>query len=223
MRLVSRPNVASLEALAEALDDQLALRRRELDVLASGIELLREGVARDARTRACWVLLYAHWEGFVKAAVACYMDLFNSRGALLSGVHTGLRAVALRRSFSDLPGRSGLGAFLSAAEEAWGVAAVFRVDPDKMVRHTWEQMDWSALGEAFGAVGGGMSALGVGAQKALGELVQVRNWIAHGDLVSPDAQSFQECRRLVEQAMVALQRQVMDSAVRQVAALDAVP
>jgi hypothetical protein len=220
MRLVSRPNVRTLDELGPALADQLALRRRELDDLGAGLESMPDGPARDARTRACWVLLYAHWEGFIKVAVACYLDLFRARRVALSRLHTGLRAVALRQSFSELREQRGLAAFLVAAEDSWDPGSVFRVDPDRMVRHTWDSMDWDAVAEAMGAVGGDRSALGASMRTAIGELGKVRNRIAHGDLVSPDPASLHECRKHIEDAMVAFQAQVLDSALRQSERLD---
>jgi hypothetical protein len=61
------------ELLVDELDGDLATRQREL----ADLRLLlaaSSGPRRDMLSRACHVMVYAHWEGFVKKALRTYLQ-----------------------------------------------------------------------------------------------------------------------------------------------------
>lgn len=67
--------IRTLEDLSDHLDQELAWRRKEL----SDLKGLIDGAStidrrRDALLRCGLAILYAHWEGFVKAAAAAYLE-----------------------------------------------------------------------------------------------------------------------------------------------------
>ena len=72
--------VRSLADLTQLLDDELAWRKREITTLK--IWLLKPRRQHETTTllRAAVCLLYAHWEGFVKAAATGYVSYVATLG-----------------------------------------------------------------------------------------------------------------------------------------------
>jgi hypothetical protein len=73
--------VKTLSALQDAIDGQFAWRLKEIASLKTGV---KQSGALGAPTliRAGLALLYAHWEGFVKASALAYLEFVSSRGLL---------------------------------------------------------------------------------------------------------------------------------------------
>src|ERR1700754_930096 len=68
----------TLEDLQDALDHELAWRRVEIQAVRSVGRRL-QAVAQDAVCRAGVAMLYAHWEGYVRAALAAYLSYVARR------------------------------------------------------------------------------------------------------------------------------------------------
>ena len=75
--------IRSLSAFQDALDHEFAWRLKEIASLKFGV---KQGGALAAPTiiRAGLALLYAHWEGFIKAGALAYLEFVFSRGLLYS-------------------------------------------------------------------------------------------------------------------------------------------
>lgn len=65
--------------LAAWISADLAWRRKEMRVL-DGIVKRSSSATQQAALRGAIAALYAHWEGFVKAAAAAYVDFVRLRG-----------------------------------------------------------------------------------------------------------------------------------------------
>ena len=59
--------------LQDAIDSELAWRKRELSAVRSNIASARK-FAKDTAIRAGIALLYAHWEGSIKNVAAYYLE-----------------------------------------------------------------------------------------------------------------------------------------------------
>ena len=71
--------IRTITQLIEALDDDLAWRKRELTTVNFMLSNPRPH-QRGPLLRAAICLLYAHWEGFVKAAATGYVSFVAHRG-----------------------------------------------------------------------------------------------------------------------------------------------
>ena len=72
--------VRSLTELTQFLDDELAWRKKELTTLKVLLDKSRRQHETVLLLRAAICLLYAHWEGFVKAAATGYLSYVATRG-----------------------------------------------------------------------------------------------------------------------------------------------
>lgn len=86
-----------LEQLVDDLDSDLANRRRELVDMRLMVSA-STGARLDLLARACHVMAYAHWEGFVKRALRAYLDYLLTRGLNVGDLQLGLQGLALRDS-----------------------------------------------------------------------------------------------------------------------------
>ena len=76
----------------EFLDEEFAWRRKELSEVCADVS----SAASNARVRAGTTLLYAHWEGFVKAASEAYVEFVARRRFQYKQLCPGFLALALR-------------------------------------------------------------------------------------------------------------------------------
>ncbi len=98
--------IRSLDQLLQFLDDELRWRKRELTTLKFSIERSRRH-EKDMLLRAGICLLYAHWEGFVKASATGYLSYVATRGLRYRDLTPNLVALGLRNDIS-ISGRSNL-------------------------------------------------------------------------------------------------------------------
>ena len=72
------PDIRTLTQLQDILDKEMGWRLKEIGTFR--VASKRAGVEQKSFTRAGVALLYAHWEGFVKAASEHYLNFVDSRG-----------------------------------------------------------------------------------------------------------------------------------------------
>lgn len=93
--------VRSIRDVTQVLDDELAWRKRELTTLRF---LLAERQRRHERTlllRAAVCVLYAHWEGFIKAASAVYLSYVAARGLRYRDLKANFVALGFHKALSE--------------------------------------------------------------------------------------------------------------------------
>ena len=92
--------IRSLTQLIEALDDDLAWRKRELTTVNFLLENPRQH-QREPLLRAAICLLYAHWEGFVKTAATSYVSFVAHQGLRYRDLTPNFVALGLRREIRE--------------------------------------------------------------------------------------------------------------------------
>jgi hypothetical protein len=92
--------IRTTEQLIEAVAGEIAWRRRELTDLRFMVEGADGNRTRQAVvTRAAVALLYAHWEGFVKAAAEIYLQFVAMQRCRNSELTDSMLAIVLRSKF----------------------------------------------------------------------------------------------------------------------------
>ena len=92
--------IRSLTELAQFLDDELSWRKKELTTLKFMLERRREH-ERVLLLRAAVCVLYAHWEGFVKAAATTYVSFVATRGLRYRDLAPNFVALGLRTEITQ--------------------------------------------------------------------------------------------------------------------------
>lgn len=87
--------VRTLDELSEFLDGELAWRKKELSLIKLSLDRSKaEQVSSFIRIGIC--MLYAHWEGFVKAAATGYVCYVATRRLRYSDLSPGFVALGLQ-------------------------------------------------------------------------------------------------------------------------------
>ena len=97
--------VRSLTELAQFLDDELAWRKKELTTLKVLLDKSRRRHETAILLRAAICLLYAHWEGFVRAAAKGYLSYVETLGLKYQDLTPNFVALGLWSDVSEA-GRS---------------------------------------------------------------------------------------------------------------------
>ncbi|APH00658.1 hypothetical protein ASJ30_03170 [Janibacter indicus] len=85
----------TVEQLDDAIDAEIAWRKQEL---STALKLIRHssGPSQKANLRAGVVILYAHWEGWVKAVSQLYIRYVNTRAFRYDQLSTAFLGTALK-------------------------------------------------------------------------------------------------------------------------------
>ena len=97
--------IRSLDQLGQFLDEELAWRKKELTTLKFMLDKPRRH-EKGLLLRSAVCILYAHWEGFVKAAAISYASFVATRGLRFAELTPNFVALGLRQEIGEA-GRSG--------------------------------------------------------------------------------------------------------------------
>jgi hypothetical protein len=93
--------IRTQEQLADRLSRDLAWRKKELSILFSLVRKNRNNhPTLELMLRSGATILYAHWEGFVRASATAYLQYVASRRLRYRDLVIPLRAVALEQKFN---------------------------------------------------------------------------------------------------------------------------
>jgi hypothetical protein len=94
-------NLKSVEKLSDKLDEESSWRRLELTNLKFNIES-SEGNKLNTNLRASLVLLYSHWEGFVKQALAFYLQHVSQQKLHNNVLKYNFYALEMRKDINEI-------------------------------------------------------------------------------------------------------------------------
>lgn len=92
--------IRSKEALIDYLTADLAWRKKELTTLYNNVETANPKNLPTA-LRCASVLLYAHWEGFVKNSAESYLTYIKSQRLNLNQVNSNILALSLKQKMTE--------------------------------------------------------------------------------------------------------------------------
>jgi hypothetical protein len=88
--------IRTLEQLQLILDDELAWRKKELAVIKSLVTARSSTEIINCHIRSGIALIYAHWEGFIKAAGDAYLTYISSQRLTYSDLTNNFVAIAAK-------------------------------------------------------------------------------------------------------------------------------
>lgn len=87
--------------LQTALDAEIAWRVKEIADLKLAVKK-NAGLSERTLIRAGVALLYAHWEGFVKAAATYYINFVDNQGKAYGDLQTCFTVIGIRKYLNEL-------------------------------------------------------------------------------------------------------------------------
>lgn len=85
--------------LKDFLDKDLAWRKQELSSILASVNSA-QSKALNVALRTSILLLYAHWEGFIKNAATAYVNFVSNQNLILSELHNSFLAIALKQKIT---------------------------------------------------------------------------------------------------------------------------
>lgn len=93
--------IRSVEALDQAIDAEIAWRKQEL---TTALKLIQQssGTAQRANVRSGVLILYAHWEGWVKAVARLYIRYVNTKSLPYERLSEAFLGNALKTKMTEI-------------------------------------------------------------------------------------------------------------------------
>jgi hypothetical protein len=173
----------------ELLDDEFAWRRKELSAIWADVTSAATG-SHPALLRAGTALLYAHWEGFVKAASEAYVEFVARRRLPYRELCPGLLALALRNGLTALTITDDATAHVVFVEFVLGDLGSHARLPKLGVIKTGSNLNSRRLKTIVLTLGLDYSAFELKENLIDNQLLDWRNKIAHGRFLCPTAADF---------------------------------
>lgn len=183
--------IRTTEQLIDRIALELVWRRRELTDLRALVQQFRDEPLRvRVLVRGAVALLYAHWEGFVKASASHYLEYVASTRLPYRRLSANFVGLALRSKFSEL----GANEKISSAN---AIADFFCTSldrqanlPYKRVIDTKSNLSSTVLKDIIAALGLDGSQFATRLNFIDGNLVNPRNHIAHGEALDITADEY---------------------------------
>ena len=170
--------IRSLTLLNEYLDNELSWRKKELTTLKFMLTKSRaheEGIL----TRAALCILYAHWEGFVRAAATSYVDYVVRQGVHLRDLSPNFIALGLRSEIRIAGGSDKSTMHTKLVKRMRSdLSESFRTDSRRAIQ-TGSNLKVDVLNEILSVIGVDPTNY-LGKRVIIDRLVRQRNLVAHG-------------------------------------------
>ena len=177
--------------MREFLDEDLAWRKRELDTLKYMVERARPH-ERVFLLRAAVCVLYAHWEGFVRAAATSYASFVAAQGLRYRDLTPNFVALGLRAEIVNAGRSERLTDMASVAEKMiHGQDERASIDWERSVR-TGANLNSARFAQVLCLIGRDGGEYESSNQLLDRKLLGKRNSVAHGRPVEVDADDYAE-------------------------------
>lgn len=183
--------IKTIEDLQEVLDTDFAWRLKELSVLKSNINN-SDSVAARANIRIAVVMLYAHWEGFVKNICEAYLLFVSARRLKNSELAICFLAIVMKDKLdkSELTNK--------ATVHNQAISFVFEnindraVIPKRDIINTQSNLNSDVFKNILSTIGLDFSPYELKFNQLDSNLVAIRNTVAHGQFINIKLPEFEQ-------------------------------
>lgn len=173
--------IRTLEDLIDKIAAELVWRRRELTDMRALVQASSGQLRARVVVRAGVALLYAHWEGFVKAAASSYLEYVASRRIPYRRLAPNFVALTIRSKFLEMRASEKLSSANALAEFFCSSLDSQSRVPYKNVVNTKANLSSKVLEDIVAALGLDRSQFATRFNFIDSNLVNPRNYIAHGE------------------------------------------
>jgi hypothetical protein len=200
--------------LCEIIDADLIWRKKELTDLKF---LLETAAARRERKpallRGAVTLLYAHWEGFIKAVALSYLEYVATLGLRFEELSSNFLALAARRLLNGGTGAKRVQVHLEITKFFRSGLSQKSNLPYKDGIRTQGNLSSDVLKEIIDSLGLDFSPFEAKSNLIDDILLRSRNTIAHGEYLQMTEERYEELSRDVLEMMENFRTQVQNAAV----------
>lgn len=182
-------NLLSFDVLSDKVIGEFSWRRKELTLLKNKIPSVKNPL-QSAMIRATLPLLYAHWEGFVKVSLSYYLEFVSYKGLKHNELKTQFIALSLQKKIGALKENS-IQSKTQIIDFIFSSSGKQSNIPTKNIINTKSNLKYDVLDEILFIMD--LKDVHFESQEELiNDLVNERNYIAHGEHKLIDYDTFIE-------------------------------
>lgn len=171
--------------LKDILDKDLAWRKVELSAILANVNSSEAGAIKVA-LRTSILLLYAHWEGFIKKAAEAYLNFVSNQSLKFTDLENCFLAIALRQKLRDLKEEND-----STIHSQFVSFVRDRMQDDAQISYenvisARSNLSSKILRQILNSIGISYSLFELKGNLIDGQLLKYRNTIAHGEYLMLD-------------------------------------
>ena len=202
--------LSTFDLLSDKVIDEFSWRRKELTLLKNKIPTSKNPL-QSAMIRATLPLLYAHWEGFVKVSLSYYLQFISYKGLKNNELRTQFFALSMQKKMGNLNEKS----IKSKSEIINFILSNFDKQsniPTKNIVNTKSNLKYDVLEEILYIIDLKDDYF-KRQEELINDLVDERNYIAHGEHKLIDYDTFLEFFNDVISLMENLKTKIENSAL----------
>jgi len=202
--------IRTLEDLEDRLYSEFAWRRDELRVIAEDFDQ-SNAEPPLARTRAAIAVLYAHWEGGVKAMGDAYISYIRNQAIRYRELPSGILALLLRAQLNELEESSRFARNRAICQNILRQLNEIAKFPSSLSIDTGSNLNSERLVDILAGIGIEEDLLAT-KHVLIDNLVDLRNRAAHGERVGIDADDFRRFYQPIVDALELLRDRLIQGA-----------
>lgn len=203
--------INSIEILQEVMDRDFAWRKKEMEFI---VEKIQKSTNSKLNTylRIAIVILYAHWEGFIKRSASCYLNFVSHQRISCKELKYNFIAIALKQKIYGLT--------ISNKPSFYNEVVRFIIEElpeidhfsyDKVVK-TESNLSADIFFQIISQLGLDYTPYQLKGQLIDFKLVKQRHEVAHGNEVIIDADNFKTLYDEIVGILSSFKDQIIDSA-----------
>jgi hypothetical protein len=177
--------IRTAEELQEALDSDFAWRRKELTSIYTNVKTSRP-VLHKTNLRIGVVMLYAHWEGFLKNAAEYYLVYVASKKLNYSELKHNFIALSLKSKLADFVENNKSTLHTQMVDFLLGDLNKRAQIPVVNVIKTQANLNSDVLRELISIIGLKFDPYELKSKLIDSQLLKIRNTVAHGQVLDMD-------------------------------------
>lgn len=206
--------IRTQENLTDFLNDEIAWRKKELSTIKTNVLKSNQKLEATA-IRSGIVLLYAHWEGFIKCASEAYLEYVISRRLNYGDLTNNFIAISAKQKIKEFEDSN------KATIHTQFIEFILnnhdervQINKDNVIK-TKSNLNSIILKEIISSIGLDFSPYETKSKMIDEQLLNYRNNVAHGQILQVDAKEYiflhDEIRKMIDAYKTDIENAVVQS------------
>lgn len=203
--------IRTTEELQTRLDDDFAWRRKELTVIYTNVQSSKP-IQLNTNIRIGVVMLYAHWEGFIKNAAEHYLIFVACKKLNLSQLSNSMIAVSLKSKLKDFEENNKNTIHTQLVTFLLGDLNIRAQIPTENIIRTQSNLNSTILREILSVIGVDYAPYELKEKFIDSQLLRIRNSVAHGQDPDINEEEFYELYKEITTLMTSIKNEIANNA-----------
>lgn len=171
--------IRTFEELQTKLDDDFAWRRKELTVILTNVQFSKP-LQLNTNIRIGVVMLYAHWEGFIKNSAELYLVYVACKKLKFNELSNNFIAISLKEKLKEFEGTNKHTIHTKLIDYLLGDLNFRAFIPTNNIIKTQSNLNYEILREILSIIGVDYIQYELKEKYIDSQLLRIRNSVAHG-------------------------------------------